>query len=55
MSLIRWGIILLVIGVLLSLTGFLELAAAFQYIGWILLAVGIIVLVIHLLGGMTRT
>ncbi len=54
MGMIRLGIALIVIGLLLSLTGFFELAAVLQYIGWILLGVGIILTLLYYIGGMFR-
>lgn len=54
MGLIRLGLALIIIGLLLSLTGFFEIAAALQYIGWILLGVGIILTLIYYIGGAAR-
>ncbi|MHB8605911.1 MAG: DUF1328 domain-containing protein [Thermoplasmatota archaeon] len=54
-SLIRWGIGLLIIGLLLSLTGIGGLLTGpLVYIGWILLVVGLVLTVLHFVMGSGR-
>lgn len=47
MGLIGLGIALVIVGLLLGLTGFLGIASIFQYIGWILLGIGVILAIVH--------
>lgn len=47
MGLIVWGIALIIIGLLLGLTGFFGVASIFATIGWILLAVGVVLAIIY--------
>lgn len=51
MGMIGLGIALILVGLLLSLTGFFGLASIFQTIGWILLAVGVVLAIVYALGG----
>jgi len=57
MGLIFWGLLLIVAGLLLGATGWLGLAGIFQTIGWILLAVGIVLAIVYAVGraGSRRT
>lgn len=47
MGLIMWGIALIVLGLLLSITGFFGVAGIVQTIGWILLAVGVVLAIVY--------
>jgi len=55
MGFIWLGIVLIVLGVLLSFTGLFPLAGALANIGWVLILVGIVFAFVHLLGGATHT
>ncbi len=54
MGLIGLGIALIVIGLLLSISGLFGLAGAFQTIGWIVLAVGIVLAIVYAVGRATN-
>lgn len=47
MGLIFWGIALIVLGLLLSITGFFGVAGIVQTLGWILLAVGVVLAIVY--------
>lgn len=47
MGMIGLGIALIVIGLLLGLTGFFGVAGIVQTIGWILLAVGVVLAIVY--------
>ena len=56
MGLIWWGVVLIAIGLLLGLTGAFGMGGALQYLGWILLIVGVVLAIIHAFSGRrTRT
>ncbi len=47
MGFIRLGIVLIIIGVLLSVTGFFDFGGTLQYLGWVVLAIGVILAILH--------
>lgn len=47
MGLIRFGIFLILVGVVLSVTGLFDFGGALQYVGWIALVVGVILAILH--------
>lgn len=51
MGLIGLGIVLIIVGVLLSVTGFFGLAGPLQYLGWVVLVIGVILAIIHYVSG----
>lgn len=50
MGLIRLGIVLILVGLVLSLTGLFEFGGVLQYVGWIALVIGLILAVLHYAG-----
>ena len=52
-GLIWWGLVLIVGGLIIGLFGG-PLAGPVAYVGWILLAVGLILAVLHFVGGNRR-
>ena len=54
MGMIGWGIALIVIGLILGVTGFFGIGGMLQYVGWILLAIGVILAIVYAIGGATR-
>lgn len=50
MGMIFWGILLIVVGLILGATGFFGVAGIVQTIGWILLAVGVILAIVYAIG-----
>lgn len=50
MGLIAWGIGLIIIGLILGLTGVFGVASIVQTLGWILLAVGVILAIVYAVG-----
>ena len=45
------GIVLILIGLLLAATGFFGVAGIVQTIGWIILAVGVVLAIVHAFSG----
>lgn len=50
MGLIAWGLGLIIIGLILGMTGFFGVAGVVQTIGWILLAVGVVLAIVYAVG-----
>lgn len=50
MGLIGLGIALILIGLLLALTGFIGVASIVQTIGWIALAIGVVLAIVYAIG-----
>lgn len=48
------GILLILLGLVLAVTGFFGVASIVQILGWIVLAVGIALALIHAFGNTTR-
>jgi hypothetical protein len=46
-GLIGWGLALIIIGLVLGLTGAFGVGGALQWIGWLLLIVGIVLAIVH--------
>ncbi len=55
MGLIRLGIVLIIVGVLLSVTGLFGSGGPIQYLGWVVLAIGVILAILHDAGGRRHT
>lgn len=58
MGFLAFGILLIVVGVLLSFTNLLGLAGlggSLQWIGWICLGIGVILAILHFVMGPRRT
>ena len=51
MRLLILGITLIVIGLLLSFTGIVPLGGALTYVGWIVLAIGVVLAILHFVMG----
>lgn len=47
MGLIRLGIVLIIVGVLLSITGLFDFGGTLQYLGWIVLGIGVVLAILH--------
>ena len=57
MGMLAFGIVLLVLGVVLSATNFLglaELSGPFVWIGWVAIAIGLVLAILHFVTAGTR-
>lgn len=55
MGLIRLGIVLIIVGLLLSVTGLFGFGGTLQYVGWVVLAIGAVLAILHYAGGRRQT